>query len=947
MIKAVQILTPAFIAGILVARFTDIPELSLIPVFFVSAFFLLMSLIFYLKGKSYQFFLIFPAFLGGAYNLQYHMATDVPGHLALYLEESSFKKNTAAVGTITAEPEIRERYTLLELTPEYIKKNYQDSKILISRGKIAVRIYPSIGDLFYQLSYGDKILIKDVALTPPPEPNNPGLFNYSEYLSNRNFFSQVSIRNSWQIEKMGVGDFNFLVRFALSVKNNILQTIKKTMPFPESTFLGGVLLGLRFGLPGDIVDQFRAAGVSHVLAVSGLHVTIITALFMGIFSMMKMPKRAAGPIIIFFLIIFTLITGARPSTVRAAIMNSLGLILYYIIGRGIKSSLLFAISASALLILLNNPLILGEASFLFSFTAVLSLGLLTNPVSRFMKRRLRSPASFAVLFFAVYLIGAFITDSRFYLHPPNAFWILLALIPLSFFIQKFTHIRFTFDHLPFWLRSFVAAQAAIQLGMAPLTAQFFNRVSVSAPIANFVAIPLIGVIVQIGLIAGLLAFIPVVGIYLALILNAFNWLCVKFFLGTAAFFSNNFPYPRLTPPGLEFFLIYFFILFLFMNREKIIYGTREYFPVWKKLLKTSRRIRLQTVTGCILLAIIAASGAKLALSQQEEPLRILFIDPRSFNVGKGSSVLVQTPAGKSILIDGATRRASFYDRIVDFDLGERLLTPLLLKKNISTLDLVVLTNPLPQNIGGLISVVKNFRILLEADSLPVDEIPDRKLSLEDIAAAEDDPALEYLSPEEVSMMLDDLNDYFELLGYSDTRRLRLTEGMTLYSESLDSGKTLTIDVLNPPADPDILTGIKNRSIVLQINYGELSVLLPSNINEAAESRLVEKYGAELRSQVLLVPDNGSRDASSLPFINAVSPEVAIFQYKYERYANRYFKRNWQKYSEKGITCFRTDKSGAVSLFSDGSTMRLETVFQPSFIKSESQDSPANEWNFEL
>jgi competence protein ComEC len=116
-------------------------------------------------------------------------------------------------------------------------------------------------------------------------------------------------------------------------------------------------------------------------------------------------------------------------------------------------------------------------------------------------------------------------------------------------------------------------------------------------------------------------------------------------------------------------------------------------------------------------------------------------------------------------------------------------------------------------------------------------------------------------------------------------------------------------VLQPFADQQ---GTKNnRSCVLKISSNKLRLLLPGDIEEAAEQELVSSYGSELNADILVVPHHGSRTSSTIAFINAVSPAYALFPVGYR---NRYgFPKEdiVQRYQDREITTFRTDLHGAL------------------------------------
>jgi beta-lactamase superfamily II metal-dependent hydrolase len=261
---------------------------------------------------------------------------------------------------------------------------------------------------------------------------------------------------------------------------------------------------------------------------------------------------------------------------------------------------------------------------------------------------------------------------------------------------------FAFEMLPGWLQGFLGAQIAIFVGMmGPLSAFYFGQLSLAAPVANIIAIPLIGIIVQIGLIAGLFgAFIPGVGIYFALVLNAANWLAVKFFLGMATFFSILIPFPRVSQPGFIELATYYVILHFFFFRKEIFSYAKAVFSAVADLWEDPEyKVSLSMLL--ILATIMATATGVWALSTLETrpDFRATMLD-----VGYGSAVLVESK-NRVILIDSGLN-----DTLAETDRGERVVQPALSGRQIPQIDAVILTSALPERISGLASVLRAYKV---------------------------------------------------------------------------------------------------------------------------------------------------------------------------------------------------------------------------------------------
>ena len=351
-----------------------------------------------------------------------------------------FGRQSAAVtilGRITHDPYVYANRTRISITPDFIQYERGGTFYKTDGGDISSLIYPTTKNYFKLArtsAYGYNVQARGQLLTPPG-PANPMDFDQRTYMKNHNLFGTLFV-NSGMISPVKLPDGKYaegtpLVEFSLNTRDKMLTTIKQTLPMPHSAFVGAITLGMRYGLASrpnilsdyyslkkdgvskveyynyekthngwedTIEDQFKRAGVNHVLAVSGLHVTIITAMFVGIFSLLRVPKKMFVPITIFALVIFAIITGARPSTLRAVIMNSLFLLPWAYMKQGLRSAALFGLAVAGVLILIQNPLMIVDPSFTLSFTAILSLVLLTGPAHD-MLSKMRGNIFLIFLFF--------------------------------------------------------------------------------------------------------------------------------------------------------------------------------------------------------------------------------------------------------------------------------------------------------------------------------------------------------------------------------------------------------------------------------------------------------------------------------------------------------------------------------------------------------------------
>ncbi len=268
------------------------------------------------------------------------------------------------------------------------------------------------------------------------------------------------------------------------------------------------------------------------------------------------------------------------------------------------------------------------------------------------------------------------------------------------------------------------------------------------------------------------------------------------------------------------------------------------------------------------------STAEVAFTPAVQPsqnLTIAFID-----VGQGDSILVILPNTKTLLIDGGEREGS----------GKVLAT--LQEHGLSRIDVVVATHPHADHIGGLVDVIRN---------VDVGEVLD-------------------------SGQVHTTQTFEDFLNVIEAHQIPLES--VRQGESINLDPTVKIDVLNPPAnlleDAENQAEFNDNSVVLKLTYGEFSALLTGDMEEGNEARLVSENTTALDVDVLKVGHHGSRTSSSVPFLNAVTPEVVIISLG----AGNSYGHPHQDALDRILAAgtehlFRTDIDGTITLTANGSS----------------------------
>ena len=249
-------------------------------------------------------------------------------------------------GKIVGEPDQRSGFS------QYVLESKALGRILIK-----TNLYP-------EYFYGDILKLNGKA--KPPE--NFSRFDYQNYLAKDNIFLISQYPEITLINRPANKDF---YGHLLGIKKSFIDVINKILLEPQASFLAALLVGARRTLPPDLVDAFNRTGTSHIVAISGYNISIVSIMLLNFLSYLFLPRRLIFWLVGIGLVLFTLIAGAGASVVRAAIMGGL-LILARREGRSyqITNAIIFA---GAAMLFFNPYLLRYDAGFQLSFLATLGL----------------------------------------------------------------------------------------------------------------------------------------------------------------------------------------------------------------------------------------------------------------------------------------------------------------------------------------------------------------------------------------------------------------------------------------------------------------------------------------------------------------------------------------------------------------------------------------------
>lgn len=282
-------------------------------------------------------------------------------YLEIYKDDKSIISATAVVIKGPSEGEYNYKYTVKARTGKYKNK-----KFIVYINKKNKKL----------LEYGDLIEIKGEYSAPEVARNYKG-FDYSQYLKTLNIYGTIKVEESKIINKNQLSPILISIN---NIKEKMIDNANRNMPKRTANLLLGILIGERDNIQEDIIESFRTANLSHILAVSGAHTSYIILGITYLISKSKTPKRIGYIITIINLLIFIIITGASYSVVRACIMAIV------VIGAKIcyrKENFFTSRCISLIIILIQNPFAINDIGLKLSFMGTAGIVIFNKSITNF------------------------------------------------------------------------------------------------------------------------------------------------------------------------------------------------------------------------------------------------------------------------------------------------------------------------------------------------------------------------------------------------------------------------------------------------------------------------------------------------------------------------------------------------------------------------------------
>ncbi len=465
----------------------------------------------------------------------------------------------------------------------------------------------------------------------------------------------------------------------------------------------------------------------------------------------------------------------------------------------------------------------------------------------------------------------------------------LAVLSMIYIVPRFSNLPWQkIPFLPAWtqiiiryLYMSILVCLAATIGTLPLIIFHFNRLSSVTIIANLITVPLLGTLTLAIAMLFLLAafFSPVLAGFIIKIASFFVQISLEIINNLAALPWSSFSFTR--PNILEISVFYLFLILLiqFADIKRGNANKNGYF------LRHFSILRFSLILVVIFFII---DGIYLNWKDKLNPnLRITALD-----VGQGSALLVRFPGGQNTLIDGG----GFADS--SFDTGKMIIAPYLYAERINKIDRVILTHPHPDHMLGLLYILDNFDVQ------------------------------EFWS----SGWFRDDEDYQKLQKIITERKIKMVSLTSELSAHKFNNINININMLWPPHKSTLEAkelsdvDINDKSLVFQIQYGNIRFLVTGDISEKIENTLV-RSGKDLKSDILFVPHHGSVHSSSIDFIKKVSCRYAVISAGKSNSFRHPHPLTLERYQAAQVRVLRTDQDGAVTLTTDSTELSAQTFLK--------------------
>lgn len=702
---------------------------------------------------------------------------------------------------IISEPIDKEYKNTYTIKVEEINDNkkYKNTKLLLDIKKNDLQVEPQ---------FGDEIEITGELKKPSSARNYKG-FDYKQYLKSKKIYGTITAESYKIVDNNKVNCIDNVIN---AIHKNMKNNMNKILDKEEAALCVGILLGDRENISDQTEDNFKKSNLTHMLAVSGSHITYIInalAILLG-----KTSKRIAKIFTIVILIFFMALTGFTASVIRACIMGIL-VLLASILYR--KPDTINNLGISSFTILLLNPYSISDVGFLLSYGGTIGIVLFGDKITNI-----------------IYTVLYKLTKRKQNLTNNNKEKEITENIERKITETKVRNIETKNRGIANKIIKYIITSFSITLSanliIIPIMAYNFSTVSFTFWISNILAAPIMEIVTILGFVVYFISiiFIPFAQ-FLGLLLNFLLLLLLKI-AEISSLIPGSSMYIK-TPYIMEC-VIYYLVIWICFRWKNIKEFGIEYI---KKIFKTiselnykfkNKYVKIIMSFSSILLIIFSS----IFLYTHSKTLKIYFVD-----VGQGDCTLIETPTNKHILVDGGGSEFG------NFDVGESVVLPYLLDRRITVIDYMMISHFDSDHIDGLFAIMENLKvknIIISKQGKNSDNLTKFQ---------------EIVKKEKINVIIVKKGDYVQIDKYSHFEILFPEEDL-IHDNILNNNSIVT----------------KFCSMGLDMLFtGDIEEISENRLYE------LYKNTDKLKSTILKVAHHGSKTSSTAKFLELVLPKIAL------------------------------------------------------------------------
>lgn len=346
------------------------------------------------------------------------------------LSEASLLSPTPLEGWVVGPPDPRPADARDMTDPERTRFVVEVTRLRLGEAWVVVRGRARLTVLGQapEVAYGDEVR-GTFRLRHPRRFGNPGAFEYPGYLAAQGIFLEGWTRDP--VEPVQARRGSTILAAIFRVRALLLRRLDAALPPQQGALVKAMVLGDRSGLSPEMNQAFLDSGTYHILAISGLNVSLLAGTLFGLFRLLRVSPRLAAAGAAVLVTLYAALAGASASVIRAAVMTDVYLLAVILDRRG---DLLNSLALSALALLWWNPRFLLDVGFQLTFLATLGI-LLILPRSEealtAVPRVLRWPVASVVITLAATVMTLPILAATFNRVAPVGILANLPIVPLS------------------------------------------------------------------------------------------------------------------------------------------------------------------------------------------------------------------------------------------------------------------------------------------------------------------------------------------------------------------------------------------------------------------------------------------------------------------------------------------------------------------------------------